>query len=249
MKRSWGVALVLAGCVMAAPLVCAQAAADKSTAGTGQSKKDGNGKKAAQTPAQANPPAGGNAFPEDTSDVPVMPSKLTPDIPTGSFSDTDNAAASLPGDDLDPVRSPDQAGAGSDSVGEMESTSDLKSLDSLLPKPGEEQPGKGKKGDVLEGAPKETAKEDISVGKYYMDQKNWRAALSRFQSALVLAPENPEVYWGLAESARHMGQFADARGYYQKVMEYDPDSKHSKDAQKALKEPEIANAKAAAAAQ
>jgi hypothetical protein len=37
-----------------------------------------------------------------------------------------------------------------------------------------------------------------------------------------------------------------ARGYYQKVVDYDPDSKHGKDARKALKEPEIANAKAAA---
>ena len=82
--------------------------------------------------------------------------------------------------------------------------------------------------------PKETAKEDISVGKYYLDNKNWRAALSRFQSALVLAPEDPEVYWGLAESARHLGNFADARAYYLKVMEYDPDSKHAKEAKKAL---------------
>ena len=121
----------------------------------------------------------------------------------------------------------------------------MKGMDSLLPGPGDDQAGK-KKGGAIDEAPKETAKQDISVGKYYLDQKNWRAAQSRFQSALVLSPEDPDVYWGLAESARHLGNFADAKANYQKVMEYDPGSKHAKEAEKALKEPEIENAKAAA---
>jgi Flp pilus assembly protein TadD len=79
-----------------------------------------------------------------------------------------------------------------------------------------------------------------------MDQKNWKAAQSRFQSALVLAPEEPDVYWGLAESARHLGNFAEARANYQKVIEYDPGSRHAKEAQKILNDPEMANAKAGA---
>ncbi len=61
----------------------------------------------------------------------------------------------------------------------------------------------------------------------------------------MLAPEEPEVYWGLAESQRNLGQFAEARANYQKVLDYDPDGPHGKAARKALKEPEIANAKAA----
>jgi tetratricopeptide (TPR) repeat protein len=51
-----------------------------------------------------------------------------------------------------------------------------------------------------------------------------------FQSALVLDPYNPDVYWGLAECERHLGDFADARANYKKVMEYDPGSRHAKDA-------------------
>jgi Tfp pilus assembly protein PilF len=90
---------------------------------------------------------------------------------------------------------------------------------------------------------KETAQEDESVGSYYLGQKNWRAALSRFQSALVLDPENPDVYWGLAESQRHLGETASAKANYMKVMEYDPDSRHAKEAKKLLKDPEMANAK------
>ena len=66
---------------------------------------------------------------------------------------------------------------------------------------------------------------------------------------MVLDPENPDVYWGLAEADRHLGNLADARANYQKVAEYDPDSRHGKEASKALKEPEIANGKNAAPGQ
>ncbi len=94
----------------------------------------------------------------------------------------------------------------------------------------------------------ETAAEDESVGSYYLSNKDWKGALSRFQSALVLDPDNPDVYWGLAESERHTGDFADARANYLKVREYDPGSRHAKEAGKALEDPEIANAKPDASA-
>jgi tetratricopeptide (TPR) repeat protein len=149
------------------------------------------------------------------------------------------------------VASPDDVNGGNASGGT--SSSNTNSLDSILPQSGgNEEPGKkGKKGssDEIEGMPKETAARDISVAKYYLDNQNWRAAMSRYQSALVLAPEDPEVYWGLAVSQQHMGDFANARANYEKVIEYDPDSKHGKEAKKALKEPELANAKPAPAAQ
>ena len=87
-------------------------------------------------------------------------------------------------------------------------------------------------------------KEDENVGSYYMETKNWKAALSRFDSALVLDPENPEVYWGLAEAQRNLGDYANAKANYLKVMEYDPDSKHAKEAKKILKQPEMVNAPA-----
>jgi tetratricopeptide (TPR) repeat protein len=244
MKRGWGIALVLAGCLMAVPALCAQ---DLGDSGTKQSKADKKAKKAAeqapqQTPPPAAPkPADPNAFPTDTSDVPVLPSKES-GASMGTFSDTDSAAASLPGDDQDPMRSPDQtASDSSGSVEELGSSSSVKGLDSLLPGADDPDTGRRKrKSDVLDGPPKETAKDNVSVGKYYLDKKNWKAAQSRFQSALVLAPEDPEVYWGLAESARHLGNFADARANYEKVIEYDPDSKHAKEAKKILKDPEMA---------
>ena len=210
------VALGLALCIPAfSTHVWAQAPADKPK--TGQ---------------QANP------FPEDTKTVPVLPPANTPvAAPPGS---DDSVNVQLPGDENDPVRSPDEA---QPSTGDSTtSSSSSAGLDNLLKPP----PDTGKN-----GQPKDEShtgpKEDESVGSYYLDQKNWRAALSRFESAFVLDPENPDVYWGLAESQRHLGNYADAKKNYLKVMEYDPDSKHSKEAKKILKEPEMENAKAVSA--
>lgn len=241
MKRGILAALVLAGCLMAAARIHAQAAPPQ-TAPVNSPQ---------QPPAPPPKPAETNAFPEDTSNVPVMPSAGTPALPPGTYSGDDNVADSrrvaLPGDDADPVRSPDDPVPESDAAQTGDSSSSLTGLDKLLPAPDDDdQPqGKKKKQAPTEPEHKETASEDIQVGEYYLQIKNWKAALSRFESALVLAPDEPEVYWGLAESARHLGDLAAARGYYQKVAEYDPDSKHGKEAIKALKDPEIANAKAA----
>ena len=82
-------------------------------------------------------------------------------------------------------------------------------------------------------------------GPYELSRKNWKAALSRYQSALVTDPENPDVYWGTGGSAaQYSATMRNAKANYQKVMEYDPDSRHGKEAKKWLKEPELANAPA-----
>ncbi len=236
MKSAVRVALLLAGCLAAGPLACAQAqsggnANASASSASAQKKPAGN----AQQPADANP------FPEDESTVPVLPSKNTPDLPPGSFGGPDAGHPALPAGDIDPVASPDDAGSSGSQPTSGFSSSDS-GVGSLLPGPGDSET-QGKQGQI-EPEHHETAKEDESVGKYYLDSKDWRAALSRYQSAMVLDPENPDVYWGLAESAHHLGDYADARAYYLKVMEYDPGSKHAKEAAKALKEPELANAKA-----
>jgi tetratricopeptide (TPR) repeat protein len=148
------------------------------------------------------------------------------------------------------VRSPEDEAAAAESS-ETTSSSSLAGLGDLLPPPDDDtQPGKrNRKGQEIVPEHHETATEDVNVGNYYLDNKNWKGALSRFESALVLDPANPDVYWGLAESERHLGDFADARANYLKVTEYDPDSRHGKEARKALKDPEIANAKAASSGQ
>ncbi|HUB29389.1 MAG TPA: tetratricopeptide repeat protein [Terracidiphilus sp.] len=194
---------------------------------------------AAPDSQQQDQKPGANPFPEDTNSVPVLPSANNPGTPEPSAEPPSYGNAALPGGDNDPVRSPDDA-APSSANSDVSSSS--AGMDNLLKPPPDEERGKHGKLDAPEHT--ESAKEDESVGGYYLDQKNWKAALSRFESALVLDPENPEVYWGLAESQRHTGDFASAKANYLKVMEYDPDSKHSKEAKKILKEPEMESARA-----
>src|SRR5271166_3558010 len=242
MKRFFPFALIAACCLGGSVTVAlAQATATGDSPANGQTKPAVEGQKPPTAPqSSANP------FPEDTSNVPVMPSKATPPLPDGTYSRGNNAGPPLPGEDIDPMRSPDDpAPATTTDQGEASSSS-LTNLDRLLPKPEDDQPDKKKKLIFKEPTHEEAGSKDIAVGGYYLQTKNWRAALSRFESALVLDPENPDVYWGLAVAEHRLGNFADARAYYSKVIEYDPDSRHAKEAQKALKEPEIANARPAA---
>jgi hypothetical protein len=231
MSRFLWISVVMAGGLACSSVLFAQAPA-------GESQKP-----PAASQSSANP------FPEDTSSVPVMPSKPASAQPDGSFNGADNAPLPLPGDDLDPVRSPDDPEPIAPSGQPGASSSSLTGLENLLPRPDDDQSGKKRKLAVKEPTHKETVSKDIEVGGYYLETKNWRAALSRFESAVVLDPENPDVYWGLAEANRHLGNLADARANYQKVADYDPDSRHGKEAMKALKEPEIANGKNAASRQ
>ena len=200
-----------------------------------------NGQQTPTTPA--NKPRNSqnaNPFPDDTNSVPVLPSMDSSAPPPPPDANDSGAAAALPPADSDPVRSPEEAGAAAD-VGSSSSDS---GLDNLLKPPPDEKQGKRGGASEPDQPHAESAKEDESVGSYYLDQKNWKAALSRFESAVVLDPENPDVYWGLAEAQRHVGDFASAKANYQKVLEYDPGSKHSKEAKRVLQDPDIANAKA-----
>jgi hypothetical protein len=197
-------------------------------------------KNPATPPAPQKPksPPDANPFPEDTNSVPVLPSRNTTPMPSD---ETNGTSVPLPGSDRDPVRSPDDASPATEG---SEASSSSAGLDNLLKPPPDENQGNHRKLEVPEATHSENAKEDESVGNYYLDQKNWKAALSRFESALVLDPENPDVYWGLAESQRHLADYPSAKANYLKVIEYDPDSKHAKEANRLLKESEFANAKA-----
>ncbi len=184
-----------------------------------------------------------NPFPDDTTNVPVLPNATTETAAPGA-SNEPAPAVNAPASDEDPVRSPDQP-VGEDSASEDRGfSSSSAGLDKLAPPSGESDTRSrhGRKEPAAEPTHAESAKEDENVGAYYLGEKNWRAALSRFQSALVLDPENPDVYWGLAEAERHTGDLTKARQNYLKVLEYDPDSKHAKEARKILAGPELAHA-------
>jgi tetratricopeptide (TPR) repeat protein len=229
MRAFFPITIILVGSLAMAPVLVAQAAA------TGDQPHPGQ-KDAAQS---QQPASNANPFPEDTRDVPVMPSKVAPPQPEGTSSDSENAPLRLAGADSDPVRSPDEAVP--DDNGKKDSSSSLAGISSLLPNPEDDQPQQGKrKLTVKEPTHQESASKDIEVGSYYLERKNWKAALSRFESAMVLDPENPDVYWGMAEADRHLNDFTNARANYLKVLDYDSDGPHAKEARKALKDPALA---------
>jgi tetratricopeptide (TPR) repeat protein len=219
-------------------LVCGLCSAAGAVAQSQQQKPP-----AQQQPAQK--PAESNPFPEDTTNVPVVPTTSQPAeaAPAPAAEASSAETTSLLRNDSDPVRSPDDPtpdrSADSGFSSSLAGSNDVNIPDEVKPT---------KRGRGAQPAPpahEETAPEDIKVGEYYLDRKNWKAALSRFESALVTDPENPDVYWGLAEAQRGLGDYSNAKANYQKVVDYDdPDSKHSKDAKKLLKSPEIANAPA-----
>jgi tetratricopeptide (TPR) repeat protein len=231
-------ALAVGCCLWASQWVRAQSAPQAPDASKPPSK-------AQQAPSQKPPNSEANPFPEDTTTVPVVPTTLTPSGAPPAANDVDSGVTNLLADDKDPIRSPDDPSADSSSGSDSGFSSSLQGMDDVKSPPDVEKPGR--RGKAQEATHQESAAEDVNVGGYYLERKNWKAALSRFEAALVLDPENPDVYWGLAEAQRQLGDFPNAKANYLKVMEFDPDSRHGKDAKKFLKQPELANAPAVSA--
>ena len=188
-------------------------------AGAGSSKRSDArfiakqaGADAPQPPANAQKPATGsssNPFPEDTNSVPVVPTSNSPAAPRSGFRCGLRERSHCPATQairfavptIQPQKPPaDRIPGSSDSNA---------GLDQLLKPPPDTRKEKGQEANA---APKEGPKEDENVGSYYLQSKDWKGALSRFESAMVLDPENPDVYWGLAEAERHLGQFAGSQG-------------------------------------
>jgi len=202
-----------------------------------------------QQPAQK--PADSNPFPDDTTNVPVVPTTAEPAAAPRAATAPENSGAettSLLNNDNDPVHSPDDPVDTGSTGADGFSSSLAGSGDVNIPD--EDRPDKHRRGQPQPVVHQVTAKENEDVGTFELGRKNYKAALSRFQSALVTDSENPDVYWGIAEAQRGLGNFADAKANYQKVVDYDdPESKHSKEAKKLLKSPQLANAPAVSANQ
>ena len=231
MMRSISSTAWLAGLWAACALACAPALHAQQTP-----QQQGS-----STPAQSAKPTDANPFPEDNNAVPVIGTSAAAEAAAAPDPANTAAGADMPFDDTDPARSHDESAPSQDGG----FSSSVQAAEPVISDPDKEKKKRGRGDRDEEPAKVVGPKEDESVGAYYLERKNWKAALSRFTSAMVLDPENPDVYWGLAESERNMGQFAEARANYQKVVDFDPDSKHGKEAKRLLKTPEIANAKAA----
>ena len=84
--------------------------------------------------------------------------------------------------------------------------------------------------------PSKQAAHDMDVGETYLSTNKYDAARERFEEALRLAPENPLVYFRLAQSLQGMQRLDPARLYYRKYLELEPKGRFAGDARKAVKD-------------
>ncbi|MFZ0661711.1 MAG: hypothetical protein WAM66_03395 [Acidobacteriaceae bacterium] len=80
------------------------------------------------------------------------------------------------------------------------------------------------------------AKQDEKVGKFYLQTKDYKGAYDRFKEATLVAPEDENAVFGLAESARGLHKTREAITNYSIYLEAFPKGKKAKDAEKALAE-------------
>lgn len=87
-----------------------------------------------------------------------------------------------------------------------------------------------------EGDKLRTAAHDINVGETYLASNSFDSARDRFEEAMRLTPDNPLIYFRLAQALQGMQRLDPARTFYRKYLEMDPKGKFAKNAKKAIGE-------------
>jgi tetratricopeptide (TPR) repeat protein len=78
------------------------------------------------------------------------------------------------------------------------------------------------------------ASEDIDVGYYYLNEKNYVAAESRLREAVELQPDAAAAWVGLGQAQQKLGKNDAARQSYEEYLKLNPDSAGAEQAKKAL---------------
>ena len=79
------------------------------------------------------------------------------------------------------------------------------------------------------------AQKDIEIGNYYLNRKNYRAALERFQDALLYKPNDAEATYGLAVAQEKMELFSLAYNNYSKYLEILPEGPRARQSEEGMK--------------
>ena len=82
--------------------------------------------------------------------------------------------------------------------------------------------------------PAKMAAHDINVGETYLAGNNFDAARERFEEAMRLTPDNPLIWFRLAQALQGMQRLDPARLYYRKYLEAEPKGKFAGNARKAI---------------
>jgi tetratricopeptide (TPR) repeat protein len=86
------------------------------------------------------------------------------------------------------------------------------------------------------GEPVKAAAHDIDVGETYLSSNSYDAARERFEEAMRLTPDNPLIYFRLAQALQGLQRLDPARMYYRKYLELEPQGKFVKNARKAIEQ-------------
>lgn len=113
--------------------------------------------------------------------------------------------------------------------GSSSSHVDMKRLDS--PAGGESRISDGAGGYIH--SPELAAKDD-KVGKFYLQNGDYKGAYDRYKEATKVAPEDADAVFGLAESARALHLNEEAASNYTLYLDAFPDGRKAKEARKEL---------------
>jgi tetratricopeptide (TPR) repeat protein len=187
----------------------------------------------AQTPGQPAPP---NA--PDENDKKSLKQKLKDQFGTGCTSFGPCWGKEKPAEDRSAPEFPTPAANQTAPRSDSESSSKDTKVD-LAPPPGElmgrpatSSAAKGAS-DVHEMRPWDPHKADknIEVGDYYMHQKNYRAAISRYQEALKWEDNNAIAMYRLGQALEAVGKYQEARERYAGYLKILPEGKYATEAQ------------------
>lgn len=178
-------------------------------------------------PAQAQKPGEPQAFPGDapaSSSAPAQkpgepqrfPGEPAKDDGFSSSSSSSSGAGS-------PDDTPDDSGPLADKGSSGDTTKVPISRRKKLPK-------------VTPETPESRAAEDLTVAEFYQNDGNYKGAYERAKDAVQYQPDDPYGHFALAEAARKLGKFDEAKTEYEAVLKLDPIPKQAKESKRALAE-------------
>jgi tetratricopeptide (TPR) repeat protein len=77
---------------------------------------------------------------------------------------------------------------------------------------------------------------EVQQGETFLAQNDYDAARIRFEDAMRLTPESPEVYFRLAQSLQGLERLDPARLYYKKYLEMQPAGPYAADARRSIEQ-------------
>jgi len=89
---------------------------------------------------------------------------------------------------------------------------------------------------VTPETPESRAAEDLTVAEFYQNDGNYKGAYDRAKDAVQYQPDDPYGHFALAEAARKLGKFDEAKTEYEAVLKLDPIPKQMKESKRALAE-------------